>query len=258
MGLRNARALRSRTRTDALLVRKAPFGDADAIVTFFTEERGMVSAVARSALRSSKRFPSLEPMHLLRVGLEERSGAELGVLAEASIARPRLGLTANLAGLEAAGHALRWVRRAAPPLTPEPALWAVINGFLDDLDASVNASDAGPGPNARLAGVGLRLLGAIGWGLDLDRCVRCGRSCEGAASAFVDPAEGASSAGPAAGRACSCARVAARASSPPRRAMTPRSRATIRPRRSSSSRRRSRRTRNSEELVHQASRASRG
>jgi DNA repair protein RecO (recombination protein O) len=190
MGLRNARALRSRTRTDALLVRKAPFGDADAVVTFFTEERGMVSAVARSALRSSKRFPSLEPMHLLRVGLEERSGAELGVLAEASIARPRLGLTANLDCLEAAGHALRWVRRAAPPLTPEPALWAVINGFLDDLDASVGASDAGPAPTARLAGVGLRLLGAIGWGLDLDRCVRCGRSCDGAASAFVDPAEG--------------------------------------------------------------------
>jgi DNA repair protein RecO (recombination protein O) len=186
MGLRNARALRSRIRTDALLVRKAPFGDADAIVTFFTEERGMVSAVARSALRSSKRFPSLEPMHLLRVGLEERSGAELGVLAEASIARTRLGLTANLDCLEAAGHALRWVRSAAPPLTPEPALWAVINGFLDDLDAP----GAGPAPGARLAGLGLRLLGAIGWGLDLERCVRCGRSCEGAASAFVDPAAG--------------------------------------------------------------------
>jgi DNA repair protein RecO (recombination protein O) len=190
MATRTARALRSRTRTDALLVRKAPFGDADAIVTFFTEERGMVSAVARSALRSSKRFPSLEPMHLLRVGLEERSGAELGILAEASIARTRLGLTANLACLEVAGHALRWVRRAAPPHTPEPALWAVINGFLDDLDASVGASDPGPTPTARLAGVGLRLLGAIGWGLDLDRCVRCGRDCEGAASAFVDPAAG--------------------------------------------------------------------
>jgi DNA repair protein RecO (recombination protein O) len=190
MGLHSGRALRTRIRTEALLVRKAPFGDADAIVTFFTEERGMVSAVARSALKSSKRFPSLEPMHLLRVGLEERSGAELGVLAEASISRTRLGLTADLACLEAAGHALRWVRRAAPPLTPEPALWAVINGFLDDLDVSVGAPDEGPAPTARLAGFGLRLLAAIGWGLDLERCVRCGRSCDGAASAFVDPAEG--------------------------------------------------------------------
>lgn len=186
MALRSGRAIRTQIRTDALLVRKVPFGDADAIVTFFTEERGILSALARSAMKSSKRFPSLEPMHLLHVGLDERAGAELGVLAEAAIARTRLVLTANLARLEAAGHALRWVRRAAPPNTPEPALWAVINAFLDDLD--LVGDD--PTPTARLAGLGFRLLGAIGWGLDLERCVRCGRDCGGSASAFVDPAEG--------------------------------------------------------------------
>ena len=188
MALRSGRAIRTQIRTDALLVRKAPFGDADAIVTFFTEERGILSVLARSAMKSSKRFPSLEPMHLLHVGLDERAGAELGVLAEAAIARTRLVLTANLACLEAAGHALRWVRRAAPPLTPEPALWAVINAFLDDLD--VDRTGQGPAPIARLAGLGFRLLGAIGWGLDLERCVRCGRDCGGSSSAFVDPAEG--------------------------------------------------------------------
>jgi DNA repair protein RecO (recombination protein O) len=186
MALRSGRALRTQIRTDALLVRKAPFGDADAIVTFFTEERGIVSVLARGAMKSSKRFPSLEPMHLLHVGLDERAGAELGVLGEAAIARTRLVLTGNLARLEAAGHALRWVRRAAPPNTPEPALWAVINAFLDDLD--LVGDD--PPPTARLAGLGFRLLGAIGWGLDLERCVRCGRDCGGSASAFVDPAEG--------------------------------------------------------------------
>ncbi len=188
MALRSGRVLRSRIRTDALLVRKTPFGDADAIVTFFTEERGIVSALARSAMKSSKRFPSLEPMHLLHVGLEERVGAELGVLVESAIARTRLVLTASLDRLEAAGHALRWVRRAAPPLTPEPALWAVINGFLDDLDAD-GAGD-GPAPTARLAGLGFRLLAAIGWGLDLERCVHCGRDCGESSSAFVDPAAG--------------------------------------------------------------------
>jgi DNA repair protein RecO (recombination protein O) len=167
-------------------VRKAPFGDADAIVTFFTEERGILSVLARGALKSSKRFPSLEPMHLLHVGLDERAGAELGVLAEAAIARTRLVLTGNLARLEAAGQALRWVRRAAPPNTPEPALWAVINAFLDDLD--LVGDD--PTPTARLAGLGFRLLGAIGWGLDLERCVHCGRDCGGSASAFVDAAAG--------------------------------------------------------------------
>jgi len=178
--------MRTRLRTEALLVRSAPFGDADLVVTLFTEARGIVSAVGRSARKSSRRFPALEPMHLLRVGLEERAGAELAQLTESAIVRPRLGIVQDLDRLDAAGAALRWVRRAAPPHHPEPALWSEINDLLDRLD------DAGPGPSPRalLAGAGLRLLAAIGWGLDLARCVRCGRPCEPGASACVDAAEG--------------------------------------------------------------------
>lgn len=177
--------MRTRLRTEALLVRSAPFGDADVIVTFLTEARGVVSAVARSARKSAKRFPALEPMHLLRVGLEERTGADLLSLAESAIVRPRLGIVQDLERLEAAGAALRWARRAAPPHTPEPALWQEINAFLDQLDAPGARS-----PRALLAGAGLRLLSAIGWGLELARCVRCGRACEPGASACLDAAEG--------------------------------------------------------------------
>lgn len=178
--------MRTRIRTEALLVRSAPFGDADLVVTFFTEARGIVSAVARSARKSAKRFPALEPMHLLRVGLEERAGSDLASLVESAIARPRLGIVQDLDRLEAAGVALRWARRAAPPHTPEPALWQMINGFLDQLDAPPGGASA----RALLAGAGLRLLAAVGWGLDLARCVRCGRACDPGAGAYVDPAEG--------------------------------------------------------------------
>jgi DNA repair protein RecO (recombination protein O) len=183
---RTARPLGSRLRTDALLVRKVPFGDADVMVTFFTEARGILSAIARSARRSARRFPALEPMHLLRVGLEERPGEELAVLSEAALSRPRLGLTADLDKLDAAGQALRWVRRALPPHTPEPELWVEINALLDDLDQPTTS----PPPRARLAAMGLRLLSTIGWGLDLERCVRCGKPCDPSASACVDAAVG--------------------------------------------------------------------
>ncbi|MFT3771139.1 MAG: DNA repair protein RecO [Minicystis sp.] len=178
--------MRTRVRTEALLVRSAPFGDADVVVTFLTEARGIVSAVARAARKSSRRFPALEPMHLLRIGMEERAGSELSSLVESAIARPRLGIVHDLDRLEAAGTALRWARRAAPPHHPEPALWQEINAFLDRLDVT----EPGPPPRALLAGAGLRLLSAIGWGLDLARCVRCGKVCEQGASASLDPAEG--------------------------------------------------------------------
>ena len=106
------------------------------MTTFFTEAKGIVSAVARSARRSSRRFPGLEPMHLLRVGLEERADADVASLLESSIVRPRLGVVASLERLDAAGRALRWVRKASPPGTPEPAVWREINALLDVLDAA--------------------------------------------------------------------------------------------------------------------------
>lgn len=178
--------MRTRLRTEALLVRSAAFGDADVMVTFFTEARGIVSAVARSARRSQRRFPALEPMHTLRVGLEERASSDVLSLAESAIVRPRLRILQSLEKLDAAGQALRWVRRAAPPHTPEPALWQEINALLDRLDDPDTASS----PAASLAGTGLRLLSAIGWGLQLSRCIRCGRPCEVDAAGCLDPAQG--------------------------------------------------------------------
>jgi len=175
-----------RLDTEALLVRRVAYGEADLLVSFFTRERGSLSAVARAARRSAKRFPSLEPMHLLRIVVDERPGAELGTLVEARLERPRLRLTAALDRLDAAGRALRWVRRAAPPHTPEPAMWVEINALLDALDEPELAER----PGLMLAETGLRFLVAFGWGLDFDRCVVCGRPCDPAASACIDPARG--------------------------------------------------------------------
>jgi DNA repair protein RecO (recombination protein O) len=61
-----------------------------------------------------------------------------------------------------------------------------INGLLDALD---DPSDS-VNPDGELATAGLRLLGAMGWGLDLERCVRCGRPCADVATACIDPQKG--------------------------------------------------------------------
>ncbi|MGK3991227.1 DNA repair protein RecO [Sorangium sp. So ce136] len=182
---RSVRPRTERLRTAALLVRRVPFGEADLLVGLFTEQGGIISATARGGRRSAKRFPSLEPMHLLRVTLEIRPGAELAQLTEAAIERPRLRLAGDLGRLEVAGRALRWVREIAPAHTAEQAAWHELNGLLDRLDEASSVS-----PQALLAEAGLRLLVAFGWGLELMQCVRCGRACDATQSAYVDPARG--------------------------------------------------------------------
>lgn len=171
----------------ALLVRSVPYGEADLVATFFTEQTGKVAAIVRGARRSSKRFAgALEPIHELFVTLEDK-GKELCVLKEARIAQPRLGITSDLDTMEAAGHALRWVRHLCPARTPEPGAWASLRELLDVLDAR-RAADA---PVAtHLGGFGLRLLADVGYGVELSRCVRCGRACPEGRPAYVDAAGG--------------------------------------------------------------------
>ncbi|MCA9618374.1 MAG: DNA repair protein RecO [Myxococcales bacterium] len=173
---------KQRVSGSALLLRLVPYRDADAIVHLFSEEHGALAAMARGARRSRRRFQSLEPMHGLRVSLDLAAGRELGTLIETTLERPRLHLTASLEAMEAAGQALRWVRRAAPPAIPEPGLWLELTGLLDALD------EPGAGARAReaLAASGLRMLAAAGWGLELSSCVRCGKVCPARARTAID------------------------------------------------------------------------
>lgn len=174
-----------RPATEALLVRRVVYGEADLVVTLFTEQDGLVSALARGARRSSRRFPALEPVHRLRVKLQPRPGG-LWRLVDAVMTQPRPHVVVDLARLEAAGRALRWVRAACSPTSPEPAIWRETEALLTDLDSS----EDGAIPSARLASFGLRLLALVGWGIELERCVRCGKLCDAGASACVEPALG--------------------------------------------------------------------
>jgi len=196
-----------RIESAALLVRSVPFGEADVIATFFTEEAGKLSAIVRGARRSTKRFGgALEPIHELFVTLEDK-GKELCVLKEARIGRPRTGITTDLAAMEAAGHGLRWLRHLCPARTPEPAVWRSVTELLDALDALDALRDAGgrSGLGAglasqhvasqhlasqHLASFGLRVLADVGYAVELERCVRCGKTCPEGRTAYVDAAAG--------------------------------------------------------------------
>ena len=172
--------------SEALVLRRVELGDADLIVHLFTKTLGRVSAFARGARKSRKRFGgALEPFFTLRVRLEERERRELATLLEASVVTPRLGLLAELTRLESAGRALAWLRDAAPARTPEPEVWALIERALDRLAVSPRAAC-----ERELAETGLALLGAFGWGMDFERCVSCGKTCPAERPASAELARG--------------------------------------------------------------------
>lgn len=171
----------------ALLLRRVEYGESDLVITLLTDSVGRISALARAARKSVKRFGGvLEPMHTLRVAYDNRAGAELVVLREAKLERARPFLVTSLERMQAAGQALNWVRKAAPPRTPEPEVWAAMEALLDQLDDPNDEVS----PRTRLAASGLRLLAAFGWGIDFERCVSCGKLAKPGQAAAVDAARG--------------------------------------------------------------------
>lgn len=175
------RAATEALRTEALLVRAVPYREADLLLTLFTAAHGLIDVSAPSARRSSKRFQGLEALHLLRVGLELGPGG--GRLTEAAIERPRLGLLGSLDAALAAGRALRWVRAGLAAQVPDEGVFRLLNELLDTLDA-------GAPPEPTIAARGLALVAALGWALELDACVRCGKPVPPGASACLDRAAG--------------------------------------------------------------------
>lgn len=168
-----------------MVLGRTPFRESDWILSLFTDQSGKISALARGARKSQKRFGgALEPMHTLRVELVPGRG-DLSTLKSAELERPRALLLSRLDGLNAAGRALSWVRRAAPNHTPEPALWHALESCLDEL----TTEGAAP-PDAVLGAFGLRLLETLGWGLHLSGCVVCGKLCPRGRPAWVNPERG--------------------------------------------------------------------
>src|SRR5689334_25340414 len=73
-------------RLQALVLRTIAYGDSDAVVHLLVRGRGRVSAFARGARSSRKRFGgALEPFQRVEALLAEREGQELWALREARV-----------------------------------------------------------------------------------------------------------------------------------------------------------------------------
>jgi DNA repair protein RecO (recombination protein O) len=169
--------------SEAFLLRAVPYGEADVIATFLTRAHGKIGAIARGARRSKKRFPGvLEPLSTVTVRVDDR-GRDLGTLKEGRIVVARPRITEDLDALDAAGKALRFARELCPAKTPEPEVFAALTDLLDALDAKRHAKHA-------LVRFSFALLAGVGYGLELSRCVRCGKPRPRERSAYLDAAKG--------------------------------------------------------------------
>lgn len=156
------------TRTDDIIVlRRVEYGDADLIVTALSREGGVVSALARGARRSSKRFAGgLGSFGVVRATLGKRPRRDLWELQAAELCRAYAGLAADVAAMAHASYGTELVRELLPAEQPEPFIFDLLVELYDAIAAH------GASPPA-LRSFELGLLAALGLAPVLSRCVRC-------------------------------------------------------------------------------------
>lgn len=144
------------------------FGDAHRIVEALTAEEGRVSALARHARASKRRFAGvLDLFASLELELLAKPG--LWTLEAATLIDARLGLRADLDLLERASACCEAVRLLVAEHQASPDALTALTSGLDALARGDVPAAVAFWP---------RLLRAVGLAPDLTGCVRCGGSLE--------------------------------------------------------------------------------
>lgn len=176
--------------TRSVLLRSVDYGDTDRILTLFTEGHGRVSAIAKGARRSRRRFlNAVQPFSLFEAQLDLGPG-DLARLKAVEIIQPYSRIMTDLGRIDLASSAILLLRSALPHHAPEPRLFRSTLELLELLN-----KEASP-QLEHLLGFQVQALGLLGLGPRFDQCGRCGRSPRPSQPCYFDPTLGALVCGP--------------------------------------------------------------
>jgi len=156
-------------QTLAVVLQVMDHGDADKIVTCYSQELGKLAAIAKGAKRSKKRFVNkLEPFSLLDLSYEESRTSSLMRLDQAELisAFPTLRREYNryTAASLLCEQMLQWTREH----DADPDLFTLLRWALTCLEQ-------GQPPFATVILFEIRMLDLLGYKPNLSGCLRCGQ-----------------------------------------------------------------------------------
>src|SRR5204863_367477 len=142
--------------------------ESDRVVTLFGRTTGRVSALARGARKSQRRFAGgLGLGSVGEISVRERSGAELLTLESFDVTASHPTFGTDVARMAHAAYAAELVTKLCAPRQVEVAVYDLLARFLDLLDAAGASAE-------RVRVFELGLLGRLGFGPMVAACAVCG------------------------------------------------------------------------------------
>ncbi len=181
--------------SDAVILRTWPVNEADLIVSFFTRDYGRLKGIAKSALKSRKRFGgALEPMTLARAWFAERPRQELVRLDQLEIQRSPLAEPIDAARLAALSFYAELLDESLPEHDPQDAVFRLLTSVLEHTaSAQTEASQTTmpqSGPWMPLTYFSLWMTRLMGLLPDLAHCIVCAEPLHAAEVSFNSYSEG--------------------------------------------------------------------
>ena len=169
-------------RAAAIVVAVRQHGEHGAIVRALTREDGVRPGYVRGG-RSRAMRPVLQAANVIQGEWRARTGEQLAALTVELIHS-----RATLHGEPLAAAALEWTTALAAIALPEAQPYPRIHDALEGILGAIEAAPSARGWAAAMVRYEMLLLGELGFGLELDRCVVTGAAAD---LAFVSPKRGA-------------------------------------------------------------------
>src|SRR5215213_3254016 len=153
-------------KSKGIVLRSIRYGEADRILDLYTQESGLISAIAKGIRRTKSRFGGrLEPLSCVEFLAYE--GKTLDTITQVEVLRPFRGVREDLVRLEAAGGMVGVVRALSGGDEADRRVFNLLYHALDALEDREEATKSVE------AAFGLKLSILAGYTPRLDACVSC-------------------------------------------------------------------------------------
>ena len=171
--------------TEGIVLRRIDYSETSLVVHFYTPQFGQVAALAKGAKRPKTRFQGgVDLLTRNQIVFARRGPGGLATLMESAILDDYAALRRDLGRLMRAQYVAELVSLLTTEEDPNPALYELLVQALERLSS-------GRGDEvAQTVRFEISVLAAVGYAVDWNRCVSCGRGLKREAGAYLSPAAG--------------------------------------------------------------------
>ena len=169
--------------SEAIVLRTWPVQEADLVVSFFTRDYGRLKGIAKSALKSRKRFGgALEPMTVARAWFAERPKQELVRLDQLEIVYSPLSAPVDHVRMAVLSFFAELLDEALPEHDPQETVFRLLLAVLEQTTVEQ--------PWMPLTYFSLWMTRLMGLLPDMGRCTACGETLVAGETSFSTLGDG--------------------------------------------------------------------